>query len=131
MDRSTTDSKGCCGARTADYDEERLTAVTEGFQLLAHPVRLRIVEILAADPGEVCVCDLEAALPVKQPTVSHHLRILRDAGLVGFTKRGQWAHYAVHREALAELAINGAAWLRSVGGPSAVAAVPVTESASG
>lgn len=108
----------CCGSEPAEYDEARLSRITQGFQLLSHPVRLRIVEILAADPGEVCVCDLEAALPVKQPTVSHHLRILRDAGLVGFRKHGQWAHYSVHRGALDELNGRSIAWLREVGVPT-------------
>lgn len=97
------------------FDIDRLSAVTQTFQVLSHPVRLRIVEILAAGDGEVCVCDLEAALPVKQPTVSHHLRILRNAGLVGYRKEGQWAHYTVHRPALAALAERVDDWLRAIG----------------
>ena len=81
---------------------------------MGHPVRARILELLAASPDEVCVCDLEAALPVKQPTVSHHLRILRDAGLVGYHKRGHWAHYFLHREAMANLASQTSMWLDSL-----------------
>lgn len=96
-------------------DAERLEALTEGLKVLAHPVRARIIELLAADPDEVCVCDLEAALPVKQPTVSHHLRILRDAGLAGYRKSGQWAHYFLHRDALADLTGRTNSWLDSLG----------------
>ena len=72
------------------------------LQLLGDPVRLQILDILASRPGQVCVCDLEAALPVRQPTVSHHLRLLRRAGLVTVQRRGLWAHYTVIRPALDE-----------------------------
>jgi len=72
------------------------------LQILGHPVRLQILDILASRPGQVCVCDLEAALPVRQPTVSHHLRLLRRAGLVTVQRRGLWAHYTVVRPALEE-----------------------------
>jgi len=72
------------------------------LQLLGDPVRLQILDILASHPGQVCVCDLEAALPVRQPTVSHHLRLLRRAGLVSVRRRGLWAYYSVARPALDE-----------------------------
>ena len=71
--------------------------------LLAHPVRIQILDILAHYGGSACVCDLEEALPVKQPTVSHHLKILRDAGLIDCERQGLWAYYFVQREALAAL----------------------------
>ncbi len=73
------------------------------IQILAHPVRLQIIDVLAHHGGQVCVCDLEAVLPVKQPTVSHHLRLLRAAGLVDCECRGPWAYYFLRREALAAL----------------------------
>ncbi len=76
--------------------------LADDLQLLADPVRLQILDILASRPGQVCVCDLEAALPVRQPTVSHHLRLLRRAGLVTVQRRGLWAHYTVVRPALDE-----------------------------
>ena len=74
-----------------------------GLELLAHPVRLTLLGILARRGGEVCVCDLESAVPVKQPTVSHHLRLLRQAGLVQVERRGQWAHYRIDAEAMTAL----------------------------
>ena len=77
--------------------------VTNDLLILAHPVRLQILSILARQQGQVCVCDIEGAVPVKQPTVSHHLRLLRDAGLVDCERHGLWAYYFLKREALAEL----------------------------
>jgi ArsR family transcriptional regulator, arsenate/arsenite/antimonite-responsive transcriptional repressor len=58
---------------------------------------------LARSSGEVCACDLEGALPVKQPTVSHHLRLLREAGLIDCQWRGLWAYYFLRREAISAL----------------------------
>lgn len=81
-------------------EAERLAA---DFSALAHPVRLQLLDVLARNGGRVCVCDLEAAVPVKQPTVSHHLRLLREAGLVKVEKVGIWAHYRVNDETLAGL----------------------------
>jgi len=57
-----------------------------------------LLDVLGRNEGRVCVCDLEAAVPVKQPTVSHHLRILREAGLVESEKVGQWMFYRVRRD---------------------------------
>ena len=77
--------------------------VADDFDVLAHPVRLQLLDVLARNEGRVCVCDLEAAVPVKQPTVSHHLKLLRDAGLIEREKVGLWAYYRVDRQALARL----------------------------
>ncbi len=73
------------------------------LKALAHPVRLEILAILGRAGRPVCVCELEAGLPVKQPTVSHHLRLLREAGLVDCQQQGVWAYYSVRPEGLAEL----------------------------
>ncbi len=77
--------------------------LTDDLSLLAHPVRLQLLDVLVRHSGRVCVCDLEAAVPVKQPTVSHHLRLLREAGLVESEREGVWAYYYVDRDALAAL----------------------------
>ena len=71
------------------------------LSLLAHPVRLQLLGVLARNGGRVGVADLEAAVPVKQPTVSHHLRLLREAGLVEGERDGVWTYYYVDRDALA------------------------------
>ena len=79
----------------------RAEALTADLAILAHPVRLQLLDVLVRNEGRVCVCDLEAAVPVKQPTVSHHLKLLRGAGLIDCERHGLWAYYFVNREALA------------------------------
>lgn len=78
-------------------DAERATA---DLEILAHPIRMQLLDLLARSAGSVCVCDLEAAVPVKQPTVSHHLRLLRGAGLVDSERQGLYAYYRIDRPAL-------------------------------
>jgi ArsR family transcriptional regulator len=90
-------------------------ALSDDLATLAHPIRLQILGMLAAHEGQVCVCDLEAALPVKQPTVSHHLKLLRDAGLVEVERHGLWAFYSVRREVLAALRDRIASGLAALG----------------
>jgi ArsR family transcriptional regulator len=95
---------GCCTPDLAP----RLSAaaarlLSDDLTLLGHPIRLQILDMLAQNDGQICVCDLEAALPVKQPTVSHHLKLLREAGLIDAERRGLWAYYFVKRENLAAL----------------------------
>lgn len=71
------------------------------FKALADPARLRLLSLIASrDGGEACVCDLTEPVELSQPTVSHHLKILTDAGLLTRDKRGKWAYYAVVPEAL-------------------------------
>ena len=79
------------------------TTLASDLEQLAHPVRLQLLDVLSRNEGRVCVCDLEAAVPVKQPTVSHHLRLLREAGLVESEKVGQWVYYRIKRDAAREL----------------------------
>ena len=75
------------------------------LKALADPTRLRLVSMVAAhDGGEACVCDLTGPLGLTQPTVSHHLKILVDAGIFSRDKRGVWAYYALRPEALSALA---------------------------
>jgi ArsR family transcriptional regulator len=103
-DRTALPEPSCCVPITS----ERLTGdeaqqLTDDLNILAHPIRLQILDMLARAGGDVCVCDLESVLPVKQPTVSHHLRLLREAGLIDCERRGLWAYYFVRREAVAAL----------------------------
>jgi ArsR family transcriptional regulator len=95
----------CCEPLFDGVLEEEGAARTAAlFAALADPVRLRIVSILAAAPGgTACGCELEVPLGVAQPTVSHHLRILREAGLVVGERRGKWVHYRVVPERLSEI----------------------------
>ena len=94
----------CCGdGEQQQLSSETARQFTNDLVILAHPIRIQILTMLARSDGQVCVCDLEAALPVKQPTVSHHLKLLRDAGLIDCERRGLWAYYFVNRLALAAL----------------------------
>lgn len=102
--RSTVINVRCCApAAEPVLDDDAVHDFTGALDVLAHPVRLRLLAELAGSPAPVCVCDLEAAVPVKQPTVSHHLKLLRAAGLVDFEKRGLWAYYHVRPDELSRL----------------------------
>jgi ArsR family transcriptional regulator, arsenate/arsenite/antimonite-responsive transcriptional repressor len=81
------------------------TAIAATLKALADPVRLRLFSAIASRAnGEACVCDISDGLDVKQPTVSHHLKVLRDAGLLTSERRASWVYYAVAPEALHGLA---------------------------
>lgn len=102
LDRQT--GQLCCDvALRPALDADAATELTSDLDVLAHPVRLQLLAVLAGSDHAVCVCDLEASVPVKQPTVSHHLKLLRAAGLVDSEKRGLWAYYHVRRDELDRL----------------------------
>jgi ArsR family transcriptional regulator len=95
---------GCCATLATPLDETGASALARGFSALADPVRLRLLNLLAtAASGEVCVCDLTSPVGKSQPTVSHHLRILADAGLIIGRKEGRWVQYRIVPERLASL----------------------------
>ncbi|MFD3164709.1 ArsR/SmtB family transcription factor [Herpetosiphon sp. NSE202] len=94
---------GCCTPASAGINESEAEAISADFQVFAHPVRVQLLTLLTRSSEDVCVCDLEAAVAVKQPTVSYHLKLLREAGLVSYERRGPWAYYRVEREHLASL----------------------------
>lgn len=80
--------------------------LARGFKALGDPVRLRLLSLIAARAGdEVCVCDLTAAFDVTGPTVSHHLKVLREAGLIDCERRGTWVYYRIVPSALAALSV--------------------------
>jgi ArsR family transcriptional regulator len=92
----------CCGPETEPLDRGEADLLAARFKALADPARVAIVNRLAA-ADEVCVCNLVAALDLAQPTVSHHLKVLREAGLVDSTRRGTWAYYRLVPGALEAL----------------------------
>ncbi len=92
----------CCGPATPPLAPAERDALAARFKALADPARVAIVNRLAA-ADEVCVCDLNATLDLSQPTVSHHLRVLREAGLVEASRRGTWAFYRLVPEAIEQL----------------------------
>ena len=94
----------CASVLAAPLDATDAAELAHGFSALADPVRLRVLSILAAaHDGEVCVCDFVEPLGKSQPTVSHHLKILSEAGLVHGDRRGKWVWYSLNRARLAEL----------------------------
>jgi ArsR family transcriptional regulator, arsenate/arsenite/antimonite-responsive transcriptional repressor len=98
------DSGRCCApAPVPALDDDEVREFTAALDVLAHPVRVRLLAELAGSRDPVCVCDLEACVPVKQPTVSHHLKLLRQAGIVESEKRGLWAYYRVRSDELQRL----------------------------
>ena len=103
---------GLSDARLSGAEAEQLSG---DLDILAHPIRVQILDILARNSGHVCVCDIEAAVPVKQPTVSHHLKLLRAAGLIDCERHGLWAYYFVKREALAQLRARIGGFLETLG----------------
>jgi ArsR family transcriptional regulator len=87
----------------AEVDAADRTADAALFKALADPHRLAMLATLARACDEVCVCDFTGALPLEQPTVSHHLRILREAGLVTCERRGTWVYYRLAGDARARI----------------------------
>jgi ArsR family transcriptional regulator len=87
---------GACGTPLVGepIDETAAAGLAQVFKALADPVRLRLVSLIGAHQGgEVCVCDLTTAFDLTQPTISHHLKVLREAGLVACERRGTWVYY--------------------------------------
>jgi len=100
----------CCPIRPAPAltarDRRRLVAV---FRALGDPTRLEILRLVAAQPGPVCACDVVDRFEMGQPTISHHLKVLREAGLLRAEKRGIWSYYALDPDAVSLLRDVGAA----------------------
>jgi ArsR family transcriptional regulator, arsenate/arsenite/antimonite-responsive transcriptional repressor len=115
MSNQLTD--GCCPALAVSaLDDQQSARLAVMFKALADPVRLRLLSLVASHPGgQACVCDISATFDVSQPTISHHLKVLRSAGLLDCERRGTWVYYWVIPSALQQLS----AVLRIEGGPAA------------
>lgn len=94
----------CCVPATGDVlSTEEAESLTADLSILAHPIRVRLLDVLARSESAVCQCDLEGVVPVKQPTLSHHLKLLREAGLIVCERRGLWTYCTVRHDALRAL----------------------------
>jgi len=95
----------CCPPLSAEpLSQAQAEQVAPLLKALADPVRLRLMSLIASHPGgEACVCDLTGAFDLSQPTISHHLKVLHQAGLLDRDKRGVWVYYRIRTEALASL----------------------------
>ena len=90
-----------------DIEREAAERIAGVAKALGDPIRMQLVDVLRKHAGKVCVCELVPLFDLSQPTVSHHLKVLREAGIVGSERQGLWAYYYVKPEALEELS----AWL--------------------
>jgi ArsR family transcriptional regulator, arsenate/arsenite/antimonite-responsive transcriptional repressor len=100
----TTIAASCPPLSAGALSTEDARRLAAALKTLADPARLRLLSLIQAQPdGEACVCHLTEPLGLSQPTVSHHLKVLREAGLVERERRGSWAYYRVIPEPLAQL----------------------------
>src|SRR5271166_1304709 len=98
------DGERCCEPVVyPDVERDHATRMAEVAKALGDPVRLQLVDVLRKHAGKVCVCELVPLFDLSQPTVSHHLKVLREAGIVGSEREGLWAYYYVIHDALEEL----------------------------
>lgn len=100
------DAAACCAPLARQpLDAEQAVDLSHRLKAIADPARLRLLSIIAASEGhEACVCNLTEPVGLSQPTVSHHLKVLTDAGFLSRSKRGTWAYYALVPGALDSLA---------------------------
>ena len=95
----------CAPAPEISLDHtQRLAALAERLKAIADPTRLRMLELLAQQPAALCVCEITDEFTLHQPTISHHLKVLHEAGLLDRDKRGVWVYYRASTRALAGLA---------------------------
>ena len=92
--REVVQADCCSSPDLAAIRTDERDPLLDAFRALADPTRLEIFRLIAAQPEPICVCHITAAFAVSQPTISHHLRVLRDADLVTVARRGVWAYYA-------------------------------------
>lgn len=104
--RDVSVSSCCPDGLAAPMDRDTAEQLAKLLKAVADPARLQLLALIKSTPGgEACACDLTAPLGLSQPTVSHHLKVLRDAGLVTREQRGTWAWFSVDSDRLAELAV--------------------------
>jgi len=103
-DQTTASGRRTCDPnlhlRLASDDAEAWAGV---FKAISHPVRLQILDLISQGEGETCACDIERHFDLTQPTISHHLKVLRDAGLISSESRGVWVHHRMNASALTAL----------------------------
>lgn len=98
------DTQGCCdGAPRLRLAADQATELAAMLKAVAHPVRLQMVDLLSRHAGDVCVCDIESQFELKQPTISHHLKILRKAHIIDCQRQGSWLYYYIRPEAMVTL----------------------------
>ena len=104
MELPTIQAKDCCALASTVINEAAAVRIAPMFKALGDPVRLRLAALIASQ-AEVCVCDLQAHFTLSGPTISHHLKALREAGLISGERRGTWVYYWVNPAALQALSV--------------------------
>ena len=106
LELTPLEAVACCSPLVSEpLTDEQSDRIAPLLKALGDPVRLRLLSLVAAHAdGEACVCDLTAAFDLSQPTISHHLKVLHELGLLDRSKRGVWVYYRLRPEALADLA---------------------------
>ncbi len=105
MDTTPVEDVACCPPLVAaPLAPEQAGDLAKSFKALADPVRLRLLSLITSANREICVCDLTTAFDLTGPTISHHLKVLREAGLVDSERRGTWVYYWARPENLRPLA---------------------------
>ncbi|MFC4909029.1 ArsR/SmtB family transcription factor [Actinomadura gamaensis] len=99
------EAEGCCAPLAAEpIGADEAAELAPLFKALGDPVRLRLLSLIAShEGGEACVCDLTGAFDLTAPTISHHLKVLRQAGLIGSERRGTWVYYWINPPLLERL----------------------------
>lgn len=102
-----TDAAACCSPVTGGVlDAIEAERIAKTFKALSDPTRVRLLSLIAAgEGGEACICDLTDPVGLSQPTVSHHMKVLTEAGLVTREQRGKWAYFTVEDDALKNAAV--------------------------
>jgi ArsR family transcriptional regulator len=105
LELTPVEAVACCPPLTKEpLTTDQADRIAPVLKALADPVRLRLLSLVASHAeGEACVCDLNDAFDLSQPTISHHLKVLHDVGLLDRSKRGVWVYYSIRRDALTDL----------------------------
>lgn len=93
----------CTPTSSIGLTNEHTSRIVNQLKAVSHPVRWRMLELMSMHDDGLCVCDLEAQFDLSQPTISHHLRIMREAGVVATDQRGTWVYYSIAPEAMQQL----------------------------
>lgn len=101
--QTDTRANPACHNVQTRFSQEATQRLALMFKAISHPVRLQMLDLISQGGGELCVCDIESHFDLTQPTISHHLKVLRDAGLITSQGRGVWVHHRIQAENLEEM----------------------------
>lgn len=101
--QSVNEQACCASIQPLRLEAGEVTELSAIFKAIGNPVRLQILDILSRQDKQVCVCDLESCFDLSQPTISHHLRVLRQVGLVDSEQRGTWVYYFVREDTMGRI----------------------------